>query len=371
MYRVLTLLLLVAFLLPGCKKSSSNLKWERTYGKGKAMYILASPDSGIAACGEIEGYPYFIKIDKDKNKVGDYKYPETGVYNSAWSNGIVSVATGYSKGKMLISCFSDSCKVLWDTTFSASFEVNYSTLCYLGNGNLIVMASGKMDSLYTSITGLLTVWINTSGTISSKTEHKESSYMSANKIITDNAGYIYLALTRKNLGSESKASVAKFPVALTAKPLWETELYNNPSYGASTMSITMDNSGSIYAAGKTQVPVSGGQVTNSFTVALSSGGLIKWKDYLELSNSGISIMADNVGHILTLHQNCFIIYSLDSGLGTTSLIVRAFDACESASTTNLGWSLDVDYNNYLLMAGQNGGRFYLCAKTPIIYTGNN
>ena len=368
MYRILTLLLVTAFLLSGCKKSSSNLKWERTYEKGKAMYLAATPDSGIAACGEIENYPYFIKLNKNKDKVADYKFPETGAYNTAWSNGLISVATGYTNGKMLISCFSDSCKVLWDTTFSASFQVNYSTLCYLGNGNLIVMASGKMDSLYTSITGLLTVWVNTNGTITGKTEHKESSYMAAGKIVSDNSGYIYLALTRKNQGSESKASVAKFPVALAAKPVWETELYNNPSFGASTTTLTMDNSGNIFAAGKTQLPVSGGQMTNAFSVGLSSGGTIKWKDYLELSNSAISVMPDDDGHILILHQNCFIIYSLDSGLGTTSQVVRTFDACESANTTNLGWSLDLDYNNYLLMAGQNGGRFYLCAKTPIVYT---
>jgi hypothetical protein len=371
MYRIFTLLLLTAFLLSGCKKSSSNLKWERTYGKGKAMFLAATPDSGIVACGEIENYPYFIKLNKDKEKIADYKYPKTGAYNSAWSDGLVSVATGYSDGKMLISCFSDSCKVLWDTTFTASFQVSFSTLCYLGNGNLIVMASGKMDSLYTSNTGLLTVWVNTNGTITGKTEHKESSYMSAGKIVTDNSGYIYLALTRKNLGSESKASVAKFPVALAAKPIWETELYNNPSFGASTTSLTMDISGNIFATGKTQLPVSGGQVITAFTVALSSGGTIKWKDYLEFSNSGIYIISDNNSHILTLHQNCFVIYSLDSGLGTTSQIVRPFEACESDNTTNLGWSLDLDYNNYLLMAGQNGGRFYLCAKTPIIYTQTN
>jgi hypothetical protein len=370
MNRLFPLLILVLFLSPGCRKSGNNPKWERTYGKGKSMFIGATTDSGLISCGEIENHPYLINLDKNKTKVADYTYADNGVYDAAWSNGYISIATGSSKGKMLISCLDDTCNVLWDTTFTASFDVNYSTICYLGNGNLLAIASGKMDSVYTLITGLYCVWFNTAGTISAKTEIKESSYMLANQIAADNSGNVYIALTRKNAGSESKATVVKYDNLF--RKFWETELYNNPNFGASSVGIALDNSGNIYVAGKTELPAASGQVDNSFVVSLSSAGSIRWKEYLENANSCTSVKIDADGHLLTLNQNCMIIYSLNSNTGSTDVLSRTFDACEPKNTTSYGWSLDLNYDHYLVVAGSNGGRFYICQKPPLSYTqGNN
>jgi len=370
MNRLFPALILVLILSPACKKTTNNPKWERTYGKGKAMFIDATADSGLISCGEIENLPYLIKLDRKKNKVADYKYVDPGVYNAAWSNGNISIATGSSKGKMLISCLDDTCNVLWDTTFTASFEINYSTVSYLGNGNLLAIASGKMDSVFTLITGLYCVWFNTAGTIKAKTEIKESSYMLANQIAADNSGNLFIAMTRKNAGSESKATVIKYDNLF--RKIWETELYNNPNFGASALGITLDNSGNIYVTGKTELPSVSGQVDNSFVVSLSSAGSIRWKEYLENTNSGISVKIDTDGHLLNLNQNCMILYSLNSNTGSTDGLSRTFDACDSKNTTSYGWSLDLNYDRYLLIVGSNGGRFYICQKPPLSYTqGNN
>jgi hypothetical protein len=370
MNRFYSILILVLFISHGCRKSNNNPVWERTYGKGKAIFIEATADSGLISCGEVESTPYLLKLDRDMNKVSDYKYSGTGIFNSAWSDTSISVATGSSNGKMLITCLDDKCNLLWDTTFSASFNIIFSTLCYLGNGQLLAVASGKMDSVYTEITGLYCVWFNTSGVITSKKEIRESSYMSANKIIADNSGNVFVALTRKNAGSESRATAAKYNKQL--QKIWETELYNNPSFGAASLGITFDNSGNIYVAGKTKLPVSTGSVDNSVTVSLTGSGTIRWKQYLENTNTGVSVKIDDQGHVLMLNQNCFIIYSLNSNNGSNEGIIRTFNACESKNTTNFGWAFDINYNKYIVMAGSNGNRFYVCQKPPLSYVqGNN
>jgi hypothetical protein len=357
---------MVSILFPGCKKSNNDPKWEKTFGKGMAMYIGATSDSGLISCGQIEGYPYFNKLDENRSMTADYTYTDQGIYNSAWSNSIISIATGNAKGKMLISCFDDQCKLLWDTTFAASFAVNYTTVCYLGNGNLLAVSSGKMDSVFTAITGLYCVWFNTSGSIIRKNEIKESSYMLANKVVADNTGYIFVALTRKNAGSESKASVIKYNGDF--KKIWETELYNNPNFGAASVDLVLDNSGNIFATGRTQLPASTGAVDNSYTLSLNSGGTIQWKEYLENTNAGVSIKLDGTGHVLMLNQKCFIIYSLNTNTGTTNALLRTYDVCESDKTSAYGWSVDINYDQYIIMAGSNNGNYYLCQKPPISYT---
>jgi hypothetical protein len=364
MNRLYVLLFLFLILSSGCRKSANNPAWERSFGRGKAMFIKATADSGLIACGELGGKPYIIKLDRNKNKVSDYTYDNSGLFSSAWTDRDLSVAVGSSGGKMLITCLDNQNKPKWDTTFGTTNNIDYSIVTYLGNGNLLAIGSASPDSVNSFITGLYCVWFDTTGSIISKKEIKESSFFSANRAVTDNSGNLYLALTRKNAGSKSKATVAKFTSQL--QRIWETELYNNPNFGASTLGITLDNSGNVYVSGKTELPVvDKNPVDNSFTVSLTGSGTIRWKKYLESTNVGSSVILDGDGRVLMLNHNCFIINGLNPLDGSATGIIRPFNVCESKNTDTFGWDLDINYDQNLIFAGSNGGGFYIGTKSPL------
>ena len=364
MNRLLALLILVLIFSPGCRKSTNNPVWERSYGTGIAMFVKATADSGLFGCGEMGGKPYLIKIDRNKNKISDYKYNVDGLFSSAWLNSDLTIVAGSTKGKMLITCFNNQDSLLWDTTFSSSYYINYSSVCFLGNGELMVVGSAKPDSLIIGATGLLFVWLNTTGTIIDKKEIKESAFISANKVVTDNSGNIYLALTRRFTGSKSKATVAKYNNQL--QKTWETELYNNPSYGASSLGIWLDISGNIYLSGKTELAISTGSADNSFAASLTNGGSIIWKKYLEDTNSGSSLMVDEPGRVLILNYNCFIINILSSNDGSATGTIRTFNVCDSKNTDAFAQDLDINYDGNIIVAGTNSGEFYIGIKPFIL-----
>jgi len=360
MNRLSVVLILVLILSPGCKKSANNPVWEKSYGIGNAMFVKATADSGLISCGEIGGKPYLVKLDRNKNKISEYKSAEEGSFSSVWCNKDISIAAGSSKGKMLITCLDNESKILWDTTFSSSYYMDFSSVCYLGNGELLAVGSASPDSANSAVSGLYLVWFDTSGSITDKKEIKESSFISANRIITDNTGNIYLALTRKYYGSKSKATVAKYNSLL--QKIWETELYNNPGFGASSLGIWLDNSGNIYVSGKTELSVASVTVDNSFAMSLTNSGSVRWKKYLENSNSGPSVIIDGTGQVLMLNHNCFIINILSPIDGSSTGIIRAFDACDSKNTDAFGNDFDINYDGNLIMAGLKGGGFYLILK---------
>ena len=365
MSRLYVVPILVLILLSGCRKTTNNLAWERTFGTGTAMFIRTTADSGIISCGNLGGKPYLIKLDRNRNKVSEYKYNDAGLFTSAWFNNVLSIAAGSSKGRMLITCLDNKSNLLWDTTFSSGYNIDYSSVCYLGNGELVAVGSASPDSASSGITGLYCVWFNTSGSIIDKKEIKESSFISANRVVTDNSGNIYFALTRESTGSISKiATVAKYNSLLQKQ--WETELFNNTDFGASSLGICLDNSGNIYVSGKTAIPVSSGSSDNSSAVKLTNAGIVKWRKYPENSNSGSSVIIDENGQVLMLNRNCFIINILNPVDGSASGTIRTFDACDSQNTDTFGQDFDIYYDGNLIVAGSNGGGFYLVLKSPVL-----
>lgn len=363
MNRLPVVLFLFLIFSQGCKKSTTNPVWERSYGSGNAMFIRATADSGLISCGELEGKPYLIKLDRNKNKISEYKSDKEGLFSSAWSNGDLTIVAGNTNGKMLITCLNNQDSLLWDTTFITSYHIDYSSVCYLGSGELLAVGSASPDSSNSGATGLYFVWFNTIRSIIDKQEISGSSFIAANKVITDNSGNIYLALTRKSTGSKSKATVAKYNSQLQS--LWETELYNNPDFRATSLGISLDNAGNIYVSGKTGISVSSGSADNSFTASLTNNGIVRWKTYLEFSNSGSSVMLNEDGQVLMLNHNCFIIDILNSDDGSASGTIRTFGVCDSNNTDALGQDFDINYDGNILLAGSIGGGFYLAMKPPV------
>lgn len=363
MNKISVVLVSVLLLSQGCKKSTNDPLWEKSFGSGAAIFVKATSDSGLISCGELDGKPYLIKLDRKKNKIVEYKSEKPGLFSSAWYSSDITVAAGSTGGKMLIEAIDNQGVLLWDTTFTADYYFNISSLCYLGNGALLAVGSASPDSINSGVTGLFFVWFNTAGTITGTREPENTAFVSANDAITDNSGNIYLALTRKNPGSKSKAIVAKYNDQL--QKLWETELYNNPGFGASSRSISLDNTGNVYVTGETELPVATGFSVNSFSVSLGSSGNVRWRKYPENTNSGSSVKTDESGNILILNRNCYIISIMGSVDGTAMSTVRTFDICDSQNTEAYGLDFDFNFDGNLILAGSKGGSFFLVMKPPV------
>jgi hypothetical protein len=363
MNKLFTVLIFVSIFTQACKKTTNDPVWDKSYGSGKAMFIKAASDSGLVSCGESGGKPYLIKLDKKKNKIIEYKSDKDGLFSSAWFTKDIIIAAGNSEGKMLIAAIDNQGVLLWDTTFSSDYSINISTVCYLGNNELVAIGSASPDSLNAGASGLYFAWFDTAGIITDNGELKESSFIAANSALADNSGNIFLAFTRKSEGSKSKAIVAKYNSQL--QKIWETELYNNPGFGASSLGISVDNTGNIYVSGETELPVGSGTSFNSFAASLSSNGTVRWRKYPENTNSGSSIKTDENGDVFMLNYNCFIISILNSDDGTSAGTVRTFDVCDSQNTKAFGHDFDFNYDGNLIIAGSKGGYFYLAMKPPV------
>ena len=174
------------------------------------MFIESTADSGIVSCGEAGGKQYFLYLDKNKKKVMEYKSADGGSLSSAWCSKNCLIAAGSTAGKMLLTRLDYEGNKLWDITFSTTYNIDRTSLCYLGDGELLAVGSASPDSSDTGATGLFFVWFDTTGTINNHSEIKETTFISANDAITDNTGNIYLALTRKSITTKPKAGVVKY-----------------------------------------------------------------------------------------------------------------------------------------------------------------
>jgi hypothetical protein len=363
MNRIPFILILVLMLLPGCRKSSNNLIWEKSFGKGRALFIKATSDSGLISCGQLEGKPYMLKLDKDKKSESDFKYAGNGLFSSAWSNDNHFIAVGSTNGKMLISCLDNQNNHKWDTTLTASFNIDFTLISYVGNGELLGIASANPDSVNNVVTGLFCVWFDTTGTITDKKEIKEATFFSANRAVVDNSGNIYLAASRKSTGIEVRSTVIKYNNSF--QKIWETELYNNPSFAASTLGISIDNTGNVYVSGRTKISTAKETILTTVAASLTSNGVVIWKKYLEVDNSGSSVLINGSGEIFILDQNCFIVNVLSSTDGKENGLIRTFDVCDSKSTNSYARDFSFNYDDNLVLAGERSGNFYLVMKSPV------
>jgi hypothetical protein len=363
MIRLILVLILFSLLTFSCRKSNNEFIWERSYGTGVALFTKATLDSGVVACGELEGRKYLVRLDKKRNKVAEYKSSSQGLFNSVWFDTSCYIAGGSSEGKMLMARLDHNLNLVWEKTFSKSYYMDYTSVCYTGNGTFIGVGTSSADSTKAGSNGLLFVWLDTAGTITNQKEIMGASFISAKDVLVDNSGNIYIALTRNNTGNKPKASVAKFSNQL--QKLWETELYNNPQFGAASLGIKLDNIGNIYISGKTELSSADGILNNSFVASLTNTGSVRWKKHLEDSNSGMSLALDNTDLIFMINTKCFIINILNPEDGSASGRIRVFSVCDSYKTDALGFSLDFNNDGNLLLAGSKGNSFYLALKPSL------
>ena len=361
---------LVLFMLfASCKKSETGSMWEKAYGTGEAFFVGTTPDSGIIACGQEKNYPYLLRLDKSKKIILDFESDEPGLFSSVWFDTSGYVTGGNCEGQMSLMRYSTGGNMLWEKEFDTDFRIDYTNLIYEGNGALLAIGTANPDSAESESAGLLFVRFDTTGQVINKkqisgavfNDYTDPDFIAANKFTLDNNGNIYLALTTNISGGKPKACVAKFSSLFQL--LWKTEIFNNPGYGSSSKAVITDGSGNVYVAGKTQITSNNGILNNSFLASVNNSGSVRWKNYLENSNEGSSLIFDESQNILMLNRNCFIIDKKDSGNNVDAEILRTFSACVSETTDAFGTDLVINYDKNIVLAGSYGGNFYLALKS--------
>ena len=191
-----------------CRKSESDFIWEKSYGKGQALFIKPALDSGIIACGETGGNPYFIRFNKKRNLVLVLKQKIRG-YSSLWFDTSGYILSGSSGGEMLLMRYSAKGNKLWGKTIDGGFRIDCTSLNYNGDGTFLATGTASPDSSTSAATGLLFVEFDTTGQVITEKSITETSFVAANKAVVDNSGNIFVALTRQAGGSKPEASVAR------------------------------------------------------------------------------------------------------------------------------------------------------------------
>ena len=354
-------LLALVLTVSSCNKETNDFIWEKSFGQGNAFFVRASSDSGIVSCGTLEDNPYLLKLTKDKKAVIEFTSERKGLFNSAWFDTSCFVAGGNNDGKMLLACIDNDGNKKWDTIITAGFKVDLTNLSYCGSGNLVAVGTAIPDSADFGSTGILFVKFDTTGQIIETKTVTETGFIAANKITSDGSGNIYLPLTRRKTGAKSQASVAKYSAEFNK--LWETDLYTNPNFGAASLGIILDNSRNVYVSGNTELSAEESVLNNSFLASLTSSGSIRWKKYLEKSNSGAALIFNESDDLMMLNANCFIVDMANPDDGSDAGKIKMFDICDSYNTDAVGTDLDLNYDGNILVAGSKGGNYYLALKS--------
>jgi len=356
-------LLTLALALVSCNKETNDFIWEKSFGKGDAFIIQLATDSGTVSCGTLNDTPYLLKLKKDKTTELEYSSEKQGLFSSVWFDTSRYIAGGSSNGKMLLACIDNEGTKIWDTLMTAAFNIRLTGLSYSGSGNLVAIGTAMTDSVEAGSSGILFVEFDTTGNIILKKETTDYNFIAANKVATDNAGNIFLPLTRRKTYSRAMASVAKYSSEFNR--LWETDLYNNPDFGASSLGIILDDQGNIYVSGDTEISSADSVLSNSFLASLTSSGSVRWKKYLEKTNSGSAVVIGDNDMIMMLNTNCFIVDMANPDDGADEGKIKMYGVCNSKETDAFGRDLDINYDGNLLVAGSKGGNYYMALKSII------
>jgi hypothetical protein len=350
----------ILLLLFSCKKESDDILWERTFGEGRALYVRSASDSGIISCGILDGKAYLVKLSRERSVTAEVKYQEADLFSAAWADTGRFIAAGSDNGGLVLFCGDKDGNTIWDTLINPGFRIERARMVYSGSGNFLVAGTAMPDSAVDGRSGLIFVRFDTTGAIALRKDINDNNFLAAGHISVDAQGNIILPLTRKTIYARAKASVAKYNSDF--QKIWETELYNNPDFGAASFSATCDNSGNIFVTGKTEVSREAGTVDNSFLASLSTAGAVRWKKYLEQTNAGktVALKSDLV---YMLNRNCFVIDIAELSDGADAGKIRMYKACDSKNTDATGEDMDFHYDGNILAAGSKSSNFYLSLKS--------
>lgn len=345
-----------------CSRTEDNILWDKSLGAGEAFCVAAAGDTGIICGGTIAGKPYIAFLDKKLSKRFEYSPDINGTITSLVTSGDRIMAGGSSEGMMFIAVVDFFGNSLGDTLIQFGFNVGRTSLCPAGSDSFMALGSSTDDTIRAVPYGLAFTEVNIEGEVLKSYDTIPGSFIKAGNICSDNSGNYYIALSRIGPGGKIKATVASFDHML--RKLWETELYNNPGFGASSLGIAAGKSGDIFVTGYTEFSVNNGTDRNAFSAAVGKNGQINWKRYLEYSNSASSQFEDASGTLYVLNSGCIILNSLNAGDGTVTGILRTFAACNPSKDKARGNAVTGGPAGELLVAGSRNGNFYIVAKSP-------
>ncbi|MGQ9620547.1 MAG: hypothetical protein ACUVTX_06120 [Bacteroidales bacterium] len=355
-------LILTVLSTTACNKVHDSILWEKSFGQGEAFFAAPAGDTAIICGGIISQKPYIVCLGKDYNKLFEYNPDVTGSFTSAITENDCIITAGCTDGNLFIASLDYSGVPLWDTVVTSSFNIEKVSLCKTEAQTYLAVASRSADSISAGNYGLLYVFIDNSGTILNNKDSLFYSFFAVSGVAVDNAGYIYLAVSRQSSGNKMKASVLKCDSKL--RKVWEQELYNNPEYSASSMAVTLDNTGDVFVSGYAEFPVAAGTKRNAFTAALSQIGVVQWKKYLEYNNEAPSLIFDRTEKLFVLNAGCMILNLINPADGTINGILRTYASCDPSYDNAKGNSVADGYENILVIAGTKNGSFYVAAKSP-------
>ena len=351
-----SILILFLLLVSGCKKQSQDpFLWDKELGNGQFTCVVGTADSLFAVCGEENGSPVLFIMTRKGKVEGKYTFQDSGSYTSVLADTGGYYVAGMSGSDMIIQRLTTGLQEKWIARETLPVNSGKVILVAETGSTILAVVSAEVSDYDAGASPLILLRADTAGLVTESKEINGANFNSVSGMSLVN-GSIYLAVTTGVPGGKSKATVLKFSSGFNQ--VWETALFNNPAFGAGTLSLTVDNSGIVMVSGFTELPASPDPVVNSWAASLSDAGALLWKSYLEVSNYGQAVLMSD-GNVTILNRNCQIINFLDPVDGLQNGRKRLFDACDSYNTGVKGWSMTEDYSGRYLVAGERSGKLYL------------
>jgi len=355
----LFLLLIIAVAIASCSKDEpSEFLWEKTVGSGSVYETKIVDDTLFLIAGSSEASPLFLKCSNTGVAEFSYTSEVTGVYTDIADDDDGYYLAGASGEDLLITHLDMDGTEVWDTIIDVSTRVQIAKMDWIDQDYFMVCAGNDPDSLNSNSFEVLI--IGTDGEVSQSVSATPGFYPSITGLEVYSPSEIFVSLT-KNYGSgKSLSSVAR--ITPEGGIIWETELFNNPSYAAASNSLDELND-MLYITGSLERISDDKTLVNSFVASVTISGVLGTKEFLENSNSGADSDFNKDGDLVVLNRNCII---LDIGaipLGDDMARFRVLDVCDSYDTDVYGMSLSADPDGNYLIGGSSGGKFYYALRS--------
>ena len=352
------ILLAIILQIVSCSKDKSEFILEKSFGSGYAYDTEIASDTTFLIAGASDNSPLLIKTTRGSGVDINYSPEITGIYTEVLEHEEGYLLSGSSEGNILLALIDKEGTEVWDTIISVSPEIRITSIFPYTEDTYLLIGSDHPDSLNSN--SFITAFFDVNGSVLELNESSPGYMVSVTDCLVLPTGEIYVSITKNSGGDKSKASVAR--ITGEGAIIWETELYNNNSYAAGSLTIAEDG-GSVFVAGQTELIGTDGPVRNSFVASLTQNGMVSWKKYLENSNIGTDIDFDSNMNLLMLNHNCLILNAITLPDGSNSEKIRTLDACDSYDTKILGRSLSVTYENNYFIAGSKDDKFYYILRS--------
>ncbi len=353
--------LILLLLLSGCKKQDNgSFIWEKEMGPGKLVFVTSTPDSMFAACGQSGSNPVLYLISRKGKIIDQYKSVDNGVFTSVIADTGGYYVAGLYGSEMTLLRLNRQMEEEWTKKEQVSISEGQAKIIMESPESLVAALSAVHSDYGTEPSVLILMRIDTSGTVQSVAEKNPAYFNSVSSLVISDT-FIYTAVMVGSPGSRSRAEVAKYSSDFDL--IWNKSLFNNPGFGAGSLSIINGTQNSLLVSGYTELPGDDVPVINSWVASLTREGVLSWKSYLEVSNTGEGLL-ENEGTLFLLNKNCMILNLLDPSGGEVTGRKKVFYSCDSYKTGSKALAFAPNYDGHLLLTGERDGNIYMLYTNP-------